>query len=71
MDITKEWLISHNASVEQIRIFQKAWPHGMRVEKEALEHARTLGVDLAWLSQELGVDLERHVKELRELVSRC
>ena len=71
MDITQEWLISHNASAEQIRIFQKAWPQGMRVEKEALEHARTLGMDLEWLSQELGVDLKRHVKEVWELLACC
>ena len=53
MLITVEMLKAKDACENQVRIFAKEWPEGVRVTKQALERAVELGLDIDWAAQNL------------------
>ena len=48
MFITEKKLLKHQACADQLAIFVKEWPKGMKVSKKSLLRAAELELDLIW-----------------------
>jgi hypothetical protein len=53
MKITSEMLKQAKACEEQVSVFEKEWPKGIRVSKKAVLRALELRLDLYWAAQHL------------------
>jgi hypothetical protein len=52
MKVTAAGLRKRDACEEQVRIFEKEWPKGVKVTRKALRRAVELGLDLVWFEGE-------------------
>lgn len=59
LPITKEWLLEHKASPDQVVFFLKKWPQGMDMTRESLQ---TPGLDLKWFMRELVLPISIQAK---------
>ena len=51
--INREWLDEHGACREQAQLFERVWPDGVAVTREALEQFAKKGLPLEWLAEQV------------------
>ena len=51
--ISRKWLDEHGACREQAQLFERVWPDGVAVTREALEQFAKKGLPLEWLAEQV------------------